>query len=238
MRIIFLCFFLFFLNFQVSAQIDTLALKPQKTLFKQSILPMSLVGASLISWNAGLDSDIHKFRNKRYSSFSNPSDDISQFIPMGATYILPIVGLKPKNDVWNRTVLIGKSAFVTMAFVGAGKYLINKDRPVSAQPAYPSGHTSMAFTSAEIFYQEYKDSRPILAHVGYLFAAKVGVMRMLNNKHWFSDVLAGAAVGIFSTRLVYATHRHRWGKWFRFKNKDLTIIPDPVNKGLFLSYRF
>jgi membrane-associated phospholipid phosphatase len=35
---------------------------------------------------------------------------------------------------------------------------------------------------------------------------------MMNDRHWFSDVLAGAAVGIFSTEMVYLTHQYKWGK--------------------------
>ncbi|RYG38380.1 MAG: phosphatase PAP2 family protein, partial [Chitinophagaceae bacterium] len=34
-------------------------------------------------------------------------------------------------------------------------------------------------------------------------AAGTGAYRMLNNKHWFSDVLAGAGIGIASADLVY-----------------------------------
>ena len=34
----------------------------------------------------------------------------------------------------------------------------------------------------------------------------------LNNKHWISDVLVGAEIGVLSTNLVYLTHQYRWGK--------------------------
>jgi membrane-associated phospholipid phosphatase len=37
----------------------------------------------------------------------------------------------------------------------------------------------------------------------YTIATGVGVMRVLNNKHWASDVLAGAGFGILSTELTY-----------------------------------
>ena len=38
---------------------------------------------------------------------------------------------------------------------------------------------------------------------GYAIATGVGVMRVYNNRHWVSDVLAGAGLGILSTSLMY-----------------------------------
>ena len=37
-------------------------------------------------------------------------------------------------------------------------------------------------------------------------------MRVLNNRHWLSDVLVGAGIGIFSTNMAYLTHQYKWGK--------------------------
>jgi membrane-associated phospholipid phosphatase len=41
------------------------------------------------------------------------------------------------------------------------------------------------------------------ASSGYIIAATTGYLRIRNNKHWLSDVVAGAGTGILSTRLVY-----------------------------------
>ena len=35
---------------------------------------------------------------------------------------------------------------------------------------------------------------------------------MLNNRHWESDVFAGAGFGILSAHLAYLSHRNRWGR--------------------------
>jgi hypothetical protein len=52
---------------------------------------------------------------------------------------------------------------------------------------------------------------------------------MMNNEHWISDVLVGAAVGMASTHLVYATHKYRWGE-------KISFVPYyyPQNGGLVL----
>jgi len=51
--------------------------------------------------------------------------------------------------------------------------------------------------------QEYKDVSPWYGVGGYILAASTGFMRMYNNKHWLSDVVAGAGTGILSTDLTY-----------------------------------
>ena len=38
---------------------------------------------------------------------------------------------------------------------------------------------------------------------GYTVATATGVMRMLNNRHYLSDVVVGAAVGILTAELAY-----------------------------------
>jgi hypothetical protein len=62
----------------------------------------------------------------------------------------------------------------------------------------------------------------------------VALYRMINNKHWLSDVLVGAAAGMLSANLVYATHLHRWGR------KEVCVVPtfDGNTKGVAMLYTF
>jgi membrane-associated phospholipid phosphatase len=50
----------------------------------------------------------------------------------------------------------------------------------------------------------------------------VAAYRMINNKHWQSDVVAGAGFGILSAHLAYLTHRYRWGQ--RPKDKGTAAL--------------
>lgn len=68
--------------------------------------------------------------------------------------------------------------------------------------SFPSGHTSIAFTNAALLYYEYKDSNVWYASSGFLFATATGVLRIANNKHYTSDVLAGAGIGFASGLIV------------------------------------
>ena len=57
--------------------------------------------------------------------------------------------------------------------------------------ALPSGHTSLAFSLITPYAETY--SRWL-----YVIPVSVGIARMYENKHWFSDVILGAAIGYFS----------------------------------------
>ena len=45
---------------------------------------------------------------------------------------------------------------------------------------------------------------PWFSVAGYGIATATGVMRVLNNRHWVSDVMSGAGIGIFAGELGYA----------------------------------
>ncbi len=55
---------------------------------------------------------------------------------------------------------------------------------------------------AEMMRMEYSDN-PLVAYSGYFLAATTGVLRIHHKRHWFTDVLAGAGIGILSTRMSY-----------------------------------
>ncbi len=52
-------------------------------------------------------------------------------------------------------------------------------------------------------YQEYKDVSPWYGITGYVVAAGTGAFRIYNNRHWLTDVVAGAGIGILSTKAAY-----------------------------------
>ena len=66
-----------------------------------------------------------------------------------------------------------------------------------------SGHTATAFMTASMLVKEYGYKSPWIGIGAYSAATATGLMRMANNKHWLSDVLAGAGIGILSTEMGY-----------------------------------
>lgn len=78
--------------------------------------------------------------------------------------------------------------------------------------SFPSGHTVIAFALAAAATQEVDRSGGPAWVVGaatYGGATLVGLARMYHDMHWASDVVAGAAIGIFTgRRVVRWQHSH------------------------------
>ena len=85
-----------------------------------------------------------------------------------------------------------------------GKYTFKEKRPdTNARNSFPSGHTATAFMCAEFLYQEYKEVSPWIGYSGYLIATATGYLRIYNDRHYLNDVVAGACIGIISTKFAY-----------------------------------
>jgi len=131
-------------------------------------------------------------------------DNYLQFAPAAAVYGLNAMGIKGKNNFVDRSMIYLMSNLILMSVVTPVKHLSHELRPDGSDYySFPSGHTAEAFASAEFLRQEYKDVSPWYGIAGYLVATSTGVLRMYNNKHWLGDVVAGAGIGIASTRLSY-----------------------------------
>jgi membrane-associated phospholipid phosphatase len=60
---------------------------------------------------------------------------------------------------------------------------------------------------------------------GYAVAFTTGYLRMYNNKHWLSDVVAGAGVGILSTDLAYFLYPKIKKFFVKEKSSSTMAIP-------------
>lgn len=68
--------------------------------------------------------------------------------------------------------------------------------------SFPSGHTSAVFALAGALSSELGHDHPWVPFVAYPAATWVGVSRVVDGRHWATDVLAGAVVGVLSSRLA------------------------------------
>lgn len=132
-------------------------------------------------------------------------EDWGLLAPAAAVYALNIFGVKGQNNLIDRSVIYGLSNLISNGIVFGVKQVGISQRPDgSDNHSFPSGHTAQAFVSAEFFHQEYKGRLHWTATAGaYAVAIGVGYMRMYHNKHWLNDVVAGAGIGIASTRFAY-----------------------------------
>ena len=198
------------------------------------IVPALMVGYGFTSLNEGItrrtDLNIKHELLENYPHFSTTLDDRLQYGPTAAVYTLNILGVKSKNSLIDRTAiyLISNSLMGISANILKAK--TNKLRPSGTNTrSFPSGHTATAFVGAEFMRQEFSDESPWYGYVGYSMATATGALRMMNNHHWFSDVLAGAGVGILSTKLTYFAYP--WLKEKLSKNNKVNIIAVPAVQG-------
>jgi PAP2 superfamily len=98
---------------------------------------------------------------------------------------------------------LGEVYLSTMAVVYILKPLVNRTRPDGGAQSFPSGHAASAFAGAAFIQMRYG------WHLGlpaYAVAAFVGYSRVESKRHYTSDVLAGAAIGI-GANLVFTRPR-------------------------------
>ena len=148
--------------------------------------------------------DVKKFCYEHYPRFSTNADDYLVYSGPAFTAGLTAFGIKGKHKLLEQAVLFSATYLLTTVVVTELKQQSHVRRPDNSNDlSMPSGHTASAFAGATAYYLEYKDRSPWYGVPGYIAAGSVGAMRILNNKHWASDVLVGAGVGILMTRLVY-----------------------------------
>jgi membrane-associated phospholipid phosphatase len=206
-----LLFTFMFVN-NTHAQTDSISLHKSSS-YKSYIVPASLVAYGLICWgDNGLPSSrqVYNYRKEHYQNFNTSLDDYLVFAPSVALIALDAFKVKSKSDILNQGLITAKSVVLSLGIINILKYSTQVTRPDgSADNSFASGHSAAAFTFAEILHQEFKD-KPWVYMSGYAAATGVAGMRILNNKHWFSDVLVGAGIGMAATKLIYATHAYKW----------------------------
>jgi membrane-associated phospholipid phosphatase len=83
----------------------------------------------------------------------------------------------------------------------SGEYARFGDQPLGHHPSdrfsFPSGHTSSAFATAAVLERHYGWKVGVPA---YAAATYVGGSRLSENKHYLSDVIFGAAIGVVCGR--------------------------------------
>lgn len=179
----------------------------QKIPYKQLILPVSAMTYGLIARNnASIKAEEMNLINKINAdpSESIRVDDITLFIPSAAVYGLDFLGVNSKHNLKERLFLSTVSHIIALSTVYTMKNSIETLRPDGTDyKSFPSGHTAIAFTGAEMLWQEYKDESIWYGIGGYAVATGTGFLRMYNHRHYLSDVAMGAGIGILSTKIAY-----------------------------------
>lgn len=180
---------------------------------------------------------VEQIRTNR--SVVSASTYVTNFGGLYETYTLVALGAYGvlfKKDKEKTTTLLATQAYLTGAAIETVlKYLTSRQRPSyydavtgqnshvfhgpfyhflkkdnSSFESFPSGHTTVAFAAATVFAMEYRQYR-VVPIVAYSAATAIGLSRIVQNQHWISDVLVGAALGFLTGRQVVNNY-HRYSK--------------------------
>ena len=180
-----------------------------KTLLVSGAAAGLIYGAWLL--DSRLRDDIQEWRTddtgKRIKGFGDKGTPIEAYGRSAG--VLPVCGtfLAGGLILWNQTAMnvgiIGAvSWFLDDTAVRLLKKSIGRRRPGednagefrSSGDSMPSGHTATAFCMSAVIATEYNS--PYISVLSYGTAAAVGFSRLYRDKHWTSDVVAGAVLGI------------------------------------------
>lgn len=208
MRNILLFLLSFLLVFPCSAQATSDSVTVNSN-FKlgELIMPLSLIGAGTLGFVEPVRSsryEVRDFLNEWRGDHRTEVDDYLQYVPLASVYGFSLLGAEAKHNYIDRTLELATAYVAVGVIVNGIKYTVRAPRPDgSSNNSFPSGHTSTTFMGAELVRIEYGEEHPWLAVGAYTIAAATGVLRVYNERHWFTDVFAGAGVGILSARIGY-----------------------------------
>lgn len=170
---------------------------------KSFIIPAAFVTVGALGKSGSFiisDKEIKEERDESFQNFHTSVDNYLQFAPIAAGYA--IVLSNKKYNAWRYTEKVLLGEVIMNGFVQPLKRLTKEGRPDTGSPnSFPSGHTAQAFCGATIFCDEFARHKFWLTATIYGGASAVGVLRVLNNRHWAGDVLAGAGFGILSAKI-------------------------------------
>jgi membrane-associated phospholipid phosphatase len=199
----------------------------KKTPITHLIAPLVLIGGGIMVNTTDFKNKQTIWHNDNYKDFSNHLDDFIQFAPHAAVFGLDWIGIKSKHRFNDKIGLMFTGGIIMLGTVNALKYTTDQVRPDgSSANSFPSGHTANAFFGATILAKEYSDKSVLIAIGGYSVATATGVFRMLNNRHWASDVLVGAGIGVLSAETAYSVYpwlKEKIGG--KGKNKNIAFVP-------------
>ena len=196
----------------------------------------------------GFDRSFQALRYNAVGDLHYEVDDYVQYLPaaamVGIKALIKAEGYESRSS-WGRMLVSDAISVAAMTAVVNGiKYTAGRPRPDgTSHNSFPSGHTATSFMTAAMLHEEYGWRSPWFSFGGYAAASLVGMSRIINNRHWATDVIAGAAIGMASVKFGY------WIADLIFKDKYISCDYarpvfgfDPERKyydiGLYFGYRF
>ena len=130
-------------------------------------------------------------------------DDFLQHAPIVGVITSDLLLKRSKGERQRhiRHLLVSEGAALGTMFLL--KSILDEERPNGGSLSTPSGHSTYVFASAGVLYHSLRDDHPFWAYSGYVVGTFVAASRVVKNRHWLSDVMIGAGLGLLSSHLSY-----------------------------------
>jgi membrane-associated phospholipid phosphatase len=166
---------------------------------KDNLVPF-LVGGTATGAASFFDDNVR-------NSVSNPDSGFGKALETGGSWPAAVVvaaaftgGRFAHGRFRAMTYDLANAAIVNLGYTALLKATVKRERPDGSNNySFPSGHASDAFTWATVFERHYGWKLGVPA---YALAATMGYSRIVRDKHYFSDVVAGATLGYIVGRTV------------------------------------
>lgn len=192
-------------------------LKPENYNLKTVVLVFAFTGLSM-AFDEQISEEFAILRDNNFINIvSSNITHIGDPLVVGGTTILTYGSgwLFKDQKIRQTAILMGGAYLHTGIITMLGKWAFARQRPLvnnkdqwhffpyslrdpspssTANQSFPSGHTSGIFAIATVMAKQYSESRWIPPTV-YSVATLTGISRIVNQKHWLSDVIIGAALG-------------------------------------------
>jgi membrane-associated phospholipid phosphatase len=189
------------------------------TKFATISFTLFLLNFSLFAQNPDIDI-LKKINQDRNQNLDKPFNSISKSVyPLSFALPISLLGtgfIKKDKNLQRQGFTSLASLAISMGTTYSLKKIINRDRPyltypniqpyyIENDPAFPSGHTTAAFSTATSLSLTFKKWYIVVP--AYTWAGAVAYSRLHLGVHYPSDVLAGAAIGAGSAWLCYKANR-------------------------------
>ncbi len=174
------------------------------------------------------DKHFRSLRNDFTPNYKCSADDYIAVLPVLVTAGLKFAGYDGRSE-WPHRVVSGLFSFaINAATIRPLKSMTSVERPDgNGHRSFPSNHAAFVFGATARLVKEYGDLSPWVGYGGYTLATAVCAMRIMNNRHWMSDILVGAGIGILGTEFSYWLADLCCPKWANtYRRKDEIILGD------------
>ena len=161
-----------------------------------------LIGSILTAISFSVDEDVKEIFQKNKGETLNTVANIFNEAGSGYAVGIPIstyiFGYYSKDEKLAKASKVAiASAVVSASITFPLKYAVNRERPDgSNDDSFPSGHTAFAFSIFGSYARFYNEG--ITPYILYSVPVLTGLSRIYKNKHYLSDVVAGATIGLIS----------------------------------------